>query len=90
MRSLRIVRTSVFILSLAAGPGLAQTGSPAAAATSVQAIYRDIADSLIRAATRDSAAYARLGSLVDGFGHRLSGSASLEAAIDWKTFGGSG
>jgi carboxypeptidase Q len=44
---------------------------------------RAAADSLIRAATRDSAAYRRLGELVDRFGHRLSGSASLEAAIDW-------
>jgi carboxypeptidase Q len=45
--------------------------------------YRAVADSLIHAATRDSAAYARLGTLVDRFGHRLSGSPSLEAAIDW-------
>ncbi len=45
--------------------------------------YRAVADSLIRAATRDSAAYRRLGNLVDGFGHRQAGSASLESAIDW-------
>jgi carboxypeptidase Q len=45
--------------------------------------YRGIADSLIHAATRDSAAHARLERLVDTFGHRLSGSASLEEAIDW-------
>jgi carboxypeptidase Q len=45
--------------------------------------YRAAADSLIRAATRDSAAYRRLGELVDRFGHRMAGSASLEAAIDW-------
>jgi carboxypeptidase Q len=83
MRSLRIVWTSVFILALAARPGRAQTASPAGAVTSVEAMYRAIADSLIRAATGDSAAYTRLGNLVDGFGHRLSGSASLEAAIDW-------
>ena len=83
MRSLRIVRTSIVILLLAARPGLAQTGSPAGAGSSVEATYRAIADSLIRAATGDSAAYTRLGKLVDGFGHRLSGSASLEAAIDW-------
>jgi carboxypeptidase Q len=83
MRSLRIVRTSIVILLLAARPGLAQTGSPAGAGSSVEATYRAIADSLIHAATGDSAAYARLGNLVDGFGHRLSGSASLEAAIDW-------
>ncbi len=38
---------------------------------------------MIRAATRDSAAYRRLGELVDRFGSRFSGSASLEAAIDW-------
>lgn len=45
--------------------------------------YRPLADSLIAAATRDSAAYLRLSLLVDNFGPRLSGSASLEAAIDW-------
>ena len=45
--------------------------------------YRAAADSLIRAATADSSAYRRLGLMVDTFGHRLSGSASLEAAIDW-------
>ena len=45
--------------------------------------YRAVADSLIRAATGDSAAYRRLGRMVDTFGNRLSGSASLEAAIDW-------
>ena len=45
--------------------------------------YRATADSLIRAATGDSAAYRRLGELVDRFGNRLAGSASLEAAIDW-------
>jgi carboxypeptidase Q len=51
--------------------------------TAIAATYRSIADSLIHAATRDSAAYRRLGDLVDGFGHRLSGSKSLESAIDW-------
>jgi carboxypeptidase Q len=45
--------------------------------------YGPAADSLIRAATRDSAAYQRLARLVDGFGHRQAGSRSLEAAIDW-------
>ena len=35
------------------------------------------------AALADPAPYARLGALVDGFGHRLSGSPSLERAIDW-------
>ncbi|HZA98073.1 MAG TPA: M20/M25/M40 family metallo-hydrolase [Gemmatimonadales bacterium] len=45
--------------------------------------YRPLADRLIAAATRDSAAYIRLSRLVDTFGPRLSGSASLEGAIDW-------
>jgi carboxypeptidase Q len=83
MKSHRIAQTSLFILSLAATPGRAQTGSPAGTARPIEAVYRGRADSLIRAATRDSAAYTRLGNLVDGFGHRLSGSASLEGAIDW-------
>jgi carboxypeptidase Q len=61
-------------------------GKPDAAHSQVPDIataYRGVADSLIRGATRDSAAYQRLGKLVDTFGHRFSGSASLEAAIDW-------
>src|SRR5262245_22891912 len=45
--------------------------------------HRAAATQLIKAATRDSAAYQRLGRLVDGFGHRMSGSESLERAIDW-------
>ncbi|HEX5574330.1 MAG TPA: M28 family peptidase, partial [Gemmatimonadales bacterium] len=47
------------------------------------AAYRPIADSLIDAATHDSAAYTRLGMLVDTYGPRLSGSPALESAIDW-------
>jgi carboxypeptidase Q len=45
--------------------------------------YRAAADRVIAAATADSAAYRRLAELVDRFGPRLSGSASLERAIDW-------
>ena len=45
--------------------------------------YRADADRIIDAALSDSAAYARLAKLTDTFGHRLSGSRSLEAAIDW-------
>jgi carboxypeptidase Q len=83
MSSLRIPSISVFLLWLAATAAPAQNGSPAGATRPVETTYRGVADSLIRAATGDSAAYMRLGKLVDGFGHRLSGSASLEAAIDW-------
>jgi carboxypeptidase Q len=63
---------------------LVPTATPASAqGRNIPRDYRLAADSLIRAATRDSAAYRRLGELVDRFGHRLAGSASLEAAIDW-------
>jgi len=45
--------------------------------------YDETAQRIIQTALADSSAYDRLGRLVDGFGHRLSGSASLEHAIDW-------
>jgi carboxypeptidase Q len=47
------------------------------------ASYQPTADKIIQTALSDSSAYDRLGRLVDTFGHRLSGSASLEKAIDW-------
>jgi carboxypeptidase Q len=65
---------------------VALLATPAAATAqggSIAGSYRAAADSLIRAATGDSAAYDRVARLVDGFGHRQAGSASLEAAIDW-------
>lgn len=64
------------MLLLSGAPASAQSGG-------IPATYRATSDSLIRAATRDSAAYDRVGRLVDRFGHRLAGSRSLEAAIDW-------
>ncbi len=45
--------------------------------------YRATTDRIIAAALSDSAAYNRLALLTDKFGHRLSGSASLEHALDW-------
>lgn len=45
--------------------------------------YRATTDRIIAAALSDSAAYGRLALLTDKFGHRLSGSASLEHALDW-------
>jgi carboxypeptidase Q len=51
--------------------------------TPLQRHYQVVADSLINRALADSAAWQRLAELVDRFGHRLSGSSSLESAIDW-------
>lgn len=45
--------------------------------------YRDAADKIIATSLADSFAYDRLARLTDTFGHRLSGSESLERAIDW-------
>src|SRR5262245_53177472 len=45
--------------------------------------HRADANRLIDAALGDSTAYTRLAAMTDTFGHRLSGSQSLEAAISW-------
>ncbi len=45
--------------------------------------YRDVSQKIIAAAMADSSAWNRLAELTDTFGHRLSGSESLERAIDW-------
>ena len=65
--------------------GLLWSVSPAAmhAQAGLADTYRDAANGLIEAALADSAAYGRLTELVDRFGHRFSGSVSLERALDW-------
>ena len=63
-------------LTVGAIPATAQQESPAEQ-------YRAVADRIIDAALADSAAYERLARLVDRFGHRFSGSESLERALDW-------
>jgi len=45
--------------------------------------YRQPAELILQAALSDHAAWERLAQLTDTFGHRFSGSASLEAAIRW-------
>ena len=59
------------------------TGLSAQTADPIAVKYRADADRLIDAALRDSAAWNRLAAMTDTFGNRLSGSKSLEDAIDW-------
>jgi carboxypeptidase Q len=59
---------------------LPATSARAQAADPAQT-YRAAANRLIDAALRDSAAYDRLAELTERFGHRFSGSESLERAI---------
>ena len=66
----RIAFASVFAIATASGQGDLSA-------------HRAAADRLIDAATRDSAAHKRLSLLSDKFGHRFSGSASLENSLDW-------
>ena len=68
--------TFAVLLSCTATALPAQQRSPVAG-------YRADADRLIDAALGDSAAYAKLAHLTDSYGPRLSGSRSLEDAIDW-------
>src|SRR5262245_27764393 len=51
--------------------------------TSITERQRVAATRLIEAALADTEGYARLATMTDRFGHRLSGSASLERAVDW-------
>ena len=79
-----MTRSFQIVVCVLAGLG-ASTPARAQAApdTALPARYRGVAEQIIRAALADSSAYDRLGRLVDGNGHRLSGSAALERAIDW-------
>ncbi len=52
-------------------------------AQSLTETYGKVAQRIIEAAQADSSAFERLAYLVDTFGARFSGSANLEAAIDW-------
>jgi carboxypeptidase Q len=67
---------------LLAGASLAMFAHHAGAQSITEGQRRD-ADRLVDAALADTTAYERLATLTDRFGHRLSGSKSLEDAIDW-------
>jgi carboxypeptidase Q len=72
-----------FVVLVAMAALAQQPARVMAQGTDIESTYRDAANRIIEAATSDSAAYERLTELVDRFGHRFSGSASLERAIDW-------
>lgn len=57
--------------------------APSPARSQLAARYQLAADRIIAGALSDSSAWDRLAKLTDTFGHRLSGSRSLEDAIDW-------
>jgi carboxypeptidase Q len=71
------LRVCIALLAIPASTSQAQSATPIADA------YREPANRIIQAALADSSAWNRLAELTDKFGHRLSGSASLERAIDW-------
>jgi carboxypeptidase Q len=77
------IRTLAPALFAALLAGAVSSSPVAAQQETLAARYRAVADRIIDAALADSSAYARLGLLVDGFGHRFSGSESLERALDW-------
>ena len=75
-----------FISVLGAGAALGSARVQADAAPPLPSWlepYRQPAELILQGALADHAAWERLAELTDTFGHRLSGSASLEAAIRW-------
>ena len=67
-----------FLLILAISPSHAQSS-----VTSDFSSYQDEAQQIIDTALNDKEAFDRLTYFVDKFGHRFSGSESLENSIDW-------
>src|SRR5687768_1378773 len=70
------------LLAALAGAALALPARAQGPAVDV-APFRGAAERIVAAALADSAAFERMAYVGDTFGHRLSGSAALEAAIDW-------
>ncbi len=72
--AIRVVTASLLVLALPHTPAAQSDGIAA---------YRDTSSRLIAEALSSRFAWERLALLTDTFGHRLSGSKSLEDAIDW-------
>ncbi|NIW35219.1 MAG: M20/M25/M40 family metallo-hydrolase [Gemmatimonadetes bacterium] len=79
------VPTTLLLLfvSYASLPLAAPAQQPSRQPERLAEVYREDANRLIDAALADQDAYDRLTELVDRFGHRFSGSESLERALDW-------
>jgi carboxypeptidase Q len=79
----KIARGAALVLALSTIVTASARAQQTPSATPLADRYRADATRLLTAALSDSSAYNRLARLTDTFGHRLSGSASLEAALDW-------
>ncbi len=76
--------SSIFRRSIASLSCLiAFIGSSTASTAQILAKYKQTANKIITTACADSSLYQQLGTMCDTFGSRLSGSQSLEQAIDW-------
>jgi carboxypeptidase Q len=83
----RFLRSSASVLLAIGGiaapvSATAQQVTPSVGAP-LSEVYREAADKIVAAALSDNFAYERLTEMVDRFGHRFSGSQSLELALDW-------
>lgn len=79
----QLVSSLFFSVSVAILGSCATVPVAGTTSTVLTTAYRPAADRLIAAALADSAAWNRAAALTDKFGHRLSGSRSLEDALDW-------
>jgi carboxypeptidase Q len=80
---MRFVALLCLALHLAAPTAATAQTRGSQSPTPLQRQFAAVAGRLIAAATADSAAWNKLAELTDTYGHRFSGSASLEQAIDW-------
>lgn len=76
-----VVVLFIMVFRIAAYSQMPYTAPPDS--SKIHQLYGNVAKQIIEAALKDSSAYKRLQYLCDTFGHRLSGTSSLERAIDW-------
>ncbi len=69
--------------ALAAGLALASAPATALPQTSLTETYRETSERILEATMADTEGFEKLTYLTTSIGHRLSGSSSLERAIDW-------